>query len=71
MGIAGDSAGIQRSGRGREEGQRYRCERDFGLWVLDKLEGIADEESKCAILVLVILVATFHKEMYTHLDLLL
>ena len=38
---------------------------------LDELDGIADEESKCAILVLVILVATFHKEMYTHLDLLL
>ena len=38
---------------------------------LDKLDGIADEEYKCAILVLVILVAIFHKEMYTHLDLLL
>ena len=38
---------------------------------LDELDGIVDEESKCAILVLVILVATFHKEMYTHLDLLL
>ena len=71
MSIAGDSAGIQRSGREREGGQSYRCERDFGLWVLDKLGGIADEESKGAILVLVILVAIFHKEMYTHLDLLL
>ena len=37
---------------------------------LDELDGIADEESKCAILVLVILVAIFHKEMCTHLDLL-
>ena len=45
VGIAGDSAGIQRSGRGREGGQSCRCERDFGLWVLDKLDGIADEES--------------------------
>ena len=63
--IAGDSAGIQRSGRGREGGERYRYERDFGLWVPDKLDGIADEESKCAILVLVILVAIFHKEIYS------
>ena len=38
---------------------------------LDKLEGIANEESKCIVLVLVILVAIFQKEMYTHLDLLL
>ena len=37
---------------------------------LDELDGIADEESKCAIFVLVILVAIFHKEMCTHLDLL-
>jgi hypothetical protein len=38
---------------------------------LDKLDGIADEESKSAILVLAILVAIFCKEMYTHFDLLL
>jgi hypothetical protein len=38
---------------------------------LDKLDGIADEESKCAILFLEILVAIFPKEMYTHFDLLL
>ena len=69
--IVGDNDGIQWSGRGRKEGQRFRCERDFGLWVPDKLDGIADEESKCAILVLVILVAIFHKEIYSHLDLLL
>jgi hypothetical protein len=38
---------------------------------LDKLDGITNEESKCAILVLAILVAIFHKEMHTHFDLLL
>jgi hypothetical protein len=38
---------------------------------LDKLDGIADEESKFAILVLEILVAIFCKEMYTHFNLLL
>jgi hypothetical protein len=38
---------------------------------LNKLDGIADEESKRAILVLEILVAIFCKEMYTHFDLLL
>jgi hypothetical protein len=39
--------------------------------ILDKLDGIVDEESKCAILVLKILVAIFCKEMYTHFDQLL
>ena len=38
---------------------------------LDKLDGIADEESECAILVLAILVAIFCKKMYTHFDLVL
>jgi hypothetical protein len=38
---------------------------------LNKLDGIVDEESKCAILVLEILVAIFCKEMYTHFDLFL
>ena len=38
---------------------------------LDKLNGIADEESECAILVLVILIAMFCKEIYTHFDLFL
>ena len=38
---------------------------------LDKLDGIADEESECAILVLEILVAIFCKKMYTHFDLVL
>ena len=39
---------------------------------LDKLDGIADEESKCVILVLAILIVIFCKEMYsTHFDLLL
>ena len=38
---------------------------------LDKLDGVADEESECAILILVILVAILRKEMYAHFDLLL
>ena len=38
---------------------------------LDKLDGVADEESECAILVLATLVAIFRKEMYAHFDLLL
>jgi hypothetical protein len=37
---------------------------------LDKRDGIADEESKSAILVLAILEPIFRKEMHTHLDLL-
>ena len=37
----------------------------------DKCDGIADEESKCLILALVILVAIFCKETYTHFNLLL
>jgi hypothetical protein len=41
------------------------------LEILDKLDGIADEESESAILVLAILVAIFCKKMYTHFDLLL
>jgi hypothetical protein len=42
------------------------------LEILDKLDGIADEESKSnTILLLEILVAIFYKEMYTHFDLLL
>ena len=45
---------------------------DYGsLEVLDKFDGVADEESECAILVLAILVTIFRKEMYTHFDLLL
>jgi hypothetical protein len=39
--------------------------------ILDKLDGIADKESECAVLVLEILVAIFCKEIYTHFDLLL
>jgi hypothetical protein len=38
---------------------------------IDKLDGIANEKCKCAILVLAILVVIFCKEMYTHFDLLL
>ena len=45
---------------------------DYGCFeYLDKLDGIADEESKCAILVLAILADIFRKEMNTHFDLLL
>ena len=45
---------------------------EYGFYeFLDKLDGIADEESKCSILVLAILVAIFCKEMYTHFDLVL
>ena len=46
---------------------------DYGLYeFLDKLDGIADEESECAILVLAFLVVVmFCKEIYTHFDLLL
>ena len=45
--------------------------RDEIFECLDKLDGIADEESECVILVLGILVAIFCKEMYTHFHLLL
>jgi hypothetical protein len=38
--------------------------------ILDKLDGIADEERKSAILVLAILEAIFRKAMHTHFDLL-
>jgi hypothetical protein len=38
---------------------------------LNKLDGIADEESKSAILVLAILEAIFRKAMHTHFDLFL
>ena len=41
------------------------------LEIIDKLDGIADEQSECTILVLAILVAIFCKEMYTHFDLVL
>jgi hypothetical protein len=45
---------------------------DYGFFeFLDKLDGIADEESKSVILVLAILEAIFRKDMYTHFDLLL
>jgi hypothetical protein len=40
------------------------------LEFLDKLNGIANEESKCAILVLEILVVIFCKVMYAHFYLL-
>ena len=44
------------------------CDYGFSEF-LDKLDGIINEESECAILVLAILVTMFFKEMYTHFDL--
>ena len=45
---------------------------DYGIFeFLNELDAITDEESKRAILVLVILAAIFCKEMYTHFDLVL
>ena len=41
------------------------------LEFLDKIDGIADEKSEFAILVLVILVVILYKKKYTHFDLLL
>ena len=41
------------------------------LEFLDKIDGIADEKSEFAILVLVILVVILCKKKYTHFDLLL
>ena len=38
---------------------------------LDKLDGIVDEESECATLVLTILVAILYKNLYTYFDMLL
>jgi hypothetical protein len=60
--------GSERKGRDIDESGIF----SYGVFeFLDKLDGIADEEGKCAILVLAILVAIFRKEMYTHFDLLL
>ena len=49
----------------REGGDVYQSGiSDYGFFkCLDKLDGIGDEESECAILVLEILVAIFCKEM--------
>jgi hypothetical protein len=61
-------------GGGERKGRNVDVSGIFGyrsFEFLDKLDGIADEESKCCILVLEILAAIFCKEMYTHFDLLL
>jgi hypothetical protein len=57
-------------GKGRDVNVSGICSYGF-FKILDKLDGIADEESECAILVLAILVTIFCKKMYTHFDLLL
>ena len=61
-------------GGGKRKGRDVNVSGIFGYGYfefLDKLDGIVDEESKCTIVVLEILVAIFCKEMYTHFDLLL
>jgi hypothetical protein len=66
--------GYKRVGGGERKGRDIDVSgiRSYGIIeFLDKLNGIADEECKCAILVLEILVAIFCKEMYTHFYLLL
>jgi hypothetical protein len=57
--------GGEREGRDIDVSGIFR----YGVFeCLHKLDGIADEESKFAILVLAILVAIFCKEMHTHFD---
>ena len=54
--------GYKGAGRGERKGRDVDVSDISGyglLKLLDKLDGIADEESKCAILVLVLLVAIF------------
>jgi hypothetical protein len=66
--------GYKGVGGGERNGRDIDVSRIFGYGYsecLDKLDGIANEESECAILVLEILEAIFRKEMYTHFDLLL
>ena len=66
--------GYKGVGGGKGKGRDVDVSGIFGYGYfefLDKLDGIADEESKCAILVLAILVAIFRNELYTHFDLLL
>jgi len=66
--------GYKGVGGGKGKGRDVDVSGIFGYGsfeFLDKLDGIADEESKRAILVLKILVAIFCKAMYTHFDLLL
>ena len=59
--------GYKGAGGGKREGRYVDVSGIQGysfLECLDKLDGIADEENKCAILVLAILVTIFRKEMY-------
>ena len=66
--------GYKGAGRGEGEGGDIDVSRILGYGVLeflDKLDGIGDEKSEFAILVLAFLVVIFCKEMYTHFDLLL
>ena len=61
-------------GRGEREGRDVDVSHisDYRLFeFLDKLDGIGDEKSEFAILVLVILVVILYKKKYTHFDLLL
>jgi hypothetical protein len=65
--------GYKGVGGSERKGRDVDVSRIFGYGFfefLDKLDGIADEESKSAILVLAILEAIFRKEMHTHFDLL-
>ena len=59
--------GYKGAGGGKREGRDIDVSRIKGYSVFefpDKLDGIANEENKCAILVLAILIAIFRKEMY-------
>jgi hypothetical protein len=61
-------------GRGERKGRNVDVSGICGYGFFEfhnKLDGIADEESKSAILVLAILEVIFRNEMHTHFDLLL
>ena len=61
-------------GRGERKGRYVDMSGILGygsVKFLDKLDGIADEESKRAILIIASLRAAFCKVMYAHFDLLL
>jgi hypothetical protein len=66
--------GYKGLGGGERKGRDVDVSSILGYGVfefLDKLDGIANEESKNTILVLAILEAIFCKAMHTHFDLLL
>ena len=59
--------GYKGAGGGKREGGDVDVSGTYGYSVfecLDELDGIADEENKCTILVLAILIAIFRNEMY-------